>query len=814
MGKRAQPDTSVKRSVGRPRKKKKTTPASDSGPPQKLKLTLPSATTQKKRQSSSSSASARSSASASASVPISDSEASSNVLVHLDSDSDILDDVPAPDIDAAAAAILGRNDDEEDLFADEAEKSQDSDEETEPQHEEEEVDIGRITICPHRHRHVHRHRIDDAVDLRLNWIVGGLRDCRLVVAVQITVVLQDGPERAEGRRGSVRSVTREGAAERDARESDSENKESGVEVGGRKRASARRQVSGQTSGVRASAQTSGGREQASARTSGGRVSGQTGRRADGQVDEAAERGQGGTRQVGGRHRQPESASREYARGQAIRWGVGGVGGAGKRVGRCVDRQAAASGALGERASEVMEGQWYFIQIMSASFGIDDLGSGDCDFRENFEHEKLVISLLKRRHSTTFYGDPLAAVREAAKHLAVKLESSCICAWEKIAGNHMDTGWCQLANWLIPAEVASWLVPDGSLAEVADEMNIRRKELNIGYKLSTWTKDIMPRVITTPIHLIRLFNAVAEERTVRANARTPAKKPLQVNIVDLREKSSEKPESKKGAAKKPKSEASSFWLYLHASKKADSSDDEGEEARPGKKKTGPQYLRELEAHHKCERHGGHCLVAKNGEHIPLGGPNLSLWSMLCAQGVHNSISTPPAIMGLPFETGSEAAPRSRATSSRQLPPPPAPYPYPYYPPPGPYPHVYQPQPAPPAFPADVVNPPPSVSNADPDSDDDESPTLFPKIDDWLLELDTSDRGEDGHGFHKFGHALRNEGFARLVQILDLGAEGEKELMKICDGMSIGVAKLMMKYAKADCKKIRKREAERKAMWRCE
>ncbi|KAJ7190854.1 hypothetical protein GGX14DRAFT_407609 [Mycena pura] len=331
--------------------------------------------------------------------------------------------------------------------------------------------------------------------------------------------------------------------------------------------------------------------------------------------------------------------------------------------------------------------------------------------------------------------------------------------------------------------------DDFMQKVADEMNIRRKELDIGYKLSTWTKDIMPRVITTPIHLIRLFNAVAEERTVRINARTPAKKPLQVTIVDLREKLSEKP----------------------ASKKADSSDDEGEEARPVKTKTGPQYLRELEARHKCERHGGHCLVAKNGEHIPLGGPNLSLWSMLCAQGVHDSISTPPAIMGLPFETGSEAAPRSRATSSRQLPPPPAPYPYPYYLPPGPYPHVYQPQPAPPAVPAAIVNPPPNVPNADPDSDDDESPTLFPKIDDWLLELDTSDRGEDGHRFHQFGPALRNEGFARVVQILDLGAEGEKELVKICDGMPIGVAKLMMKYAKVDCKKIRKREAERKAAW---
>ncbi|KAJ7189403.1 hypothetical protein GGX14DRAFT_609405 [Mycena pura] len=53
--------------------------------------------------------------------------------------------------------------------------------------------------------------------------------------------------------------------------------------------------------------------------------------------------------------------------------------------------------------------------------------------------------------------------EDAKHLGVKLEASCICTWGRIAGKHLDTGWYQLANWLIPAEVASWLAPDSTLA---------------------------------------------------------------------------------------------------------------------------------------------------------------------------------------------------------------------------------------------------------------------------------------------------------------------------------------------------------------
>jgi hypothetical protein len=68
--------------------------------------------------------------------------------------------------------------------------------------------------------------------------------------------------------------------------------------------------------------------------------------------------------------------------------------------------------------------------------------------------------------------------------------------------------------------------------VADEMNIRRRDLEIGYKLSHWTKDVLPRVINTPIHLIRLFNVVQEECKIRARAKNPVKKPLQVNIIDL------------------------------------------------------------------------------------------------------------------------------------------------------------------------------------------------------------------------------------------------------------------------------------------
>jgi hypothetical protein len=96
------------------------------------------------------------------------------------------------------------------------------------------------------------------------------------------------------------------------------------------------------------------------------------------------------------------------------------------------------------------------------------------------------------------------------------------------------------------------------------MNVRRKNLEIGYKFSHWTKDILPRVLTTPIHLIRLFTAAREELDARASAKNPSKKPLQVTIIDLRPKLPEKGEPKK-VTKKPKSKVSFWWVlgYLYA-----------------------------------------------------------------------------------------------------------------------------------------------------------------------------------------------------------------------------------------------------------
>ncbi|KAJ7189221.1 hypothetical protein C8R46DRAFT_1184375 [Mycena filopes] len=337
--------------------------------------------------------------------------------------------------------------------------------------------------------------------------------------------------------------------------------------------------------------------------------------------------------------------------------------------------------------------------------------------------------------------------------------------------------------------------------IADEMDVRRKDLKIGYKFSHWAKDILPRILATPMHLLRLFNTAREELETRAKSKSAAaRKPLQVTIINLSAKNQEKPESKKGG-KKPKSKSKT-------PKPVASSDEEDKESRT-KNKSGAQYLRELEAAHKCEKHGGFCVVAKNGEHLALSTNNLSLWSLLRAQGAHDSNTIPPAVLNLAFETGTQAPPASRRQIVQNLPPPPPPGPpgYPYYHPAGPYPYAYYPPP--PAPPAAAVPAPESTKAAADDSEDDETPTLFPKIDEWLSELDTSERGEDGHHFTQFGPLLRAQGFMRLVQLTEMGADGETMLQGICAGMTLGVAKLVLKYARVDCKKIRKTEAARKA-----
>ena len=87
-----------------------------------------------------------------------------------------------------------------------------------------------------------------------------------------------------------------------------------------------------------------------------------------------------------------------------------------------------------------------------------------------------------------------------------------------------------------------------------------------------------------------------------------------------------------------------------------------------------------------------------------------------------------------------------------------------------------------------------------------PTIYPRIDEWLTELDSGKRGADEQGWAQYGVLLNNNGYTHIIQLLD---DKVKDLAEMT-AMPIGMAKLLIKYAKTDSDKITKREkkAQRK------
>jgi len=85
---------------------------------------------------------------------------------------------------------------------------------------------------------------------------------------------------------------------------------------------------------------------------------------------------------------------------------------------------------------------------------------------------------------------------------------------------------------------------------------------------------------------------------------------------------------------------------------------------------------------------------------------------------------------------------------------------------------------------------------------ETPTNYPLISNWLDELNSGSRS-NGHNFAQFGEFLHQNGYTRLYQLADEfhRENGPKELMELCPGMTLGLAKLLLKYAAKDCQKIK-------------
>jgi hypothetical protein len=126
------------------------------------------------------------------------------------------------------------------------------------------------------------------------------------------------------------------------------------------------------------------------------------------------------------------------------------------------------------------------------------------------------------------------------------------------------------------------------------------------------------------------------------------------------------------------------------------------------------------------------------------------------------------------------------------------PFAHYPPQGyPYPMYHGPGGMPP------YNSPVPASNLM----DDDNPTLFPRTGDWMRNNDNGNRGEDGHNFSQYGPALEAAGYTRILQIADEGRceSSARDLITICEGMPLGIAKLLIKYADKDCITIQRKDS---------
>ena len=118
--------------------------------------------------------------------------------------------------------------------------------------------------------------------------------------------------------------------------------------------------------------------------------------------------------------------------------------------------------------------------------------------------------------------------------------------------------------------------------------------------------------------------------------------------------------------------------------------------------------------------------------------------------------------------------------------------------------------PPAF--SYPPPPPSYSrsryddipSSDPPEEFGEDVTLFPRLSQWLVELDEGPRGADGHNFSQFVHGFEQEKYFRICDVADLSVG---DVCGILTGIAQGTASKLVSYAKQDTELIRKKEKRR-------
>ncbi|EMD30737.1 hypothetical protein CERSUDRAFT_127747 [Gelatoporia subvermispora B] len=317
-------------------------------------------------------------------------------------------------------------------------------------------------------------------------------------------------------------------------------------------------------------------------------------------------------------------------------------------------------------------------------------------------------------------------------------------------------------------------------DLADKMDLPYNGLTLGYKFSSDRQSQRPRLLDTASHFLALISNARQQ--LEGNGK---RKRLVISIINLTESPAEtkskggKNISSNSKPKNPKKRISEPQC------------DENHEVQTSK--TGPQFVPELQARYKCAEHAAWCWIRPDNTHRRLKIPDLSLWAQYISMD-RATIEEPPSEIRVNDDAG-PAPPRGRAgPRGHEMPI------NPYFPNglPSGYPPMFMP------FPMFNTNPqyiPPAMPPSSPVTGHD-NPTQFPRIDDWLHELDTSERGADGQNYAYWAPSFTQNGFVRIHELANKELFPKpKDLQEICPGMPLGIASSLLSYARYDTTRIR-------------
>ncbi|KAJ7040479.1 hypothetical protein C8F04DRAFT_1391666 [Mycena alexandri] len=313
-----------------------------------------------------------------------------------------------------------------------------------------------------------------------------------------------------------------------------------------------------------------------------------------------------------------------------------------------------------------------------------------------------------------------------------------------------------------------------VTQLADTMSIAPKNVHVAYRFSLQNRSDSFNHLANEIHLTEhVSNA---RHTLEASK---SKKEFLIEVKDLTVAAGKKGKGgEKGDKKKDRKKRRG---------ESESEDESDEVASDGKAKSkplsGPQWVAKLQKDNACAEHGGDgCLKYTTG-HVPLSKPDLSAWTISLQNG-YPSTTTPPPKLRIQAQT----AQTGRKVAPTQLVAPAAPsVPWPPYHTPAPHPRArYN-----------------NIPSSDP-IEEAEDVTLFPRLKNYLQELNDGPRGQGGHEFAQFLPEFEHEKYIRIVDLE--GGMTVKDVKDLVPNMAQGTASKLLGYVTSDIKVIRKKDAK--------